>query len=199
MIQPDNSLTQQNAAMIFIDLQAGPLMTIGSIDQEELRANVAKLAQVAALYMLPVVVAAGTQTGPGGAVIPEVTAHLTEPMIVRHSTPNALRMSVFAEAVVETGRTHLILAGIALDVGVLLTALGLRTAGYSVYVVADATGAVTTRAEEAAFARLRHAGVIVSSWASLAAEIQEDFAAPHGDALLELLHPQLKTDTHKVL
>jgi nicotinamidase-related amidase len=144
--------------------------------------------------MLPVVVAAGPQTGPGGAVIPEVTAHLTEPMIVRHSTPNALRMSVFAEAVVETGRTHLILAGIALDVGVLLTALGLRTAGYSVYVVADATGAVTTRAEEAAFARLRHAGVIVSSWASLAAEIQEDFAAPHGNALLGLLHPRLKTD-----
>jgi hypothetical protein len=46
MIQPDLSLTQQNAAVIFIDLQAGPLMTIGSIDQAELRVNVAKLAQV---------------------------------------------------------------------------------------------------------------------------------------------------------
>lgn len=194
MNQAETSLTQQNAAVIFIDVQAGPLMTIGSFAQDELRANVAKLAQVAALYALPVVVAAGTQIGPGGVVIPEIPAHLPEHRGVRHSTPDATRTPAFAEAVAALGRTHVILAGIALDVGVLLTALSLRRAGYIVYVAADATGAVTTRAEEAAFARLRHAGIIVSSWASLAAEIQGDFAAAHGDTLLQLLDPRLHAD-----
>jgi nicotinamidase-related amidase len=194
MTQPPPTLTQQNTAVVFIDLQTAPLTTIGSIEQSELRANAAKLAQMAALYALPVIVAAGTQTGPGSEVIAEVAIYQSTASTVRHSTPNAQRTSAFADAIGALGRTHLILAGIAADVGVLLTALDLQSAGYTVYVAVDVTGAVTARAEAAAFDRLRHAGVIVSSWASMAAELQGDFAAPHGRELLDLFNPRLLAD-----
>lgn len=188
-MQPLPALTAANAGIILIDLQQGPITTITTLDLSTLRANAAKLAQVADLLELPLVLAAGTQPGPGGAVIHELAAR---PNLIRHSTPNACLTPAFMATVAALHRDHLILGGIALDVGVLLTALGLRAAGHTVYVAADVVGAATDRAEQAAFWRLTQAGVICSSWASLAAEIQQDFDAPHGRELLGLINPRLQ-------
>jgi nicotinamidase-related amidase len=108
-----------------------------------------------------------------------------------------LQSSEVLAAIEQTGRSKLIIAGLASDVGVLLTALAARAREYTTYVVWDATGTITARSEQAAMARMQQAGIILSSWSSLATEIQQDFSKEHGRELLGLISQRLQEDARE--
>ena len=184
-------LQRENAALIFIDLQVGPISTIRTIEQQELKQNAIALATVAQIFQLPTIFAAGSQTGPKGAYLPELLTILPDHIFVRHSTTNAWQTSAFTDAIKQIGRKKLIIAGIATDIGLLFPVLSTLADGYEVYVVADVCGTLTARSEQAAFSRMAQAGAIMTSWASLATEILQDFSSEHGMQILKLINEQL--------
>ena len=187
-------LTRDNATLVLIDLQVGPLSTIRTIEQQELKQNSIALATITQMYSLPAVFAAGSQSGPGGAYMPELLQLLPEHKHVIHSTTNVWQTPAFPAAISQLQRKNLVMAGIATDIGLLFAVLSARSAGFNVYIVTDVCGTLTQRSEQAAFMRMMQAGAIMSSWASLAAEIQRDFTAEHGRRLLEIINKQLALD-----
>ena len=190
-------LTRDNATILFVDLQVGPLSTVKTMEQEELKRNALALATVAQMHKIPVIFTAGNQPGPGGAFLPELTQLFPDTTLIRRSTINSLQAAEVLAAIRQTGRSKLIIAGLASDVGVLLTALTARAHGYATYVVWDATGTITARSEQAALSRMQQAGIILSSWSSIATEIQQDFSKEHGRELLGLISQRLQEDARE--
>ena len=80
------------------------------------------------------------------------------------------------------------LAGIATDVGVTLTALGAIRLGYTVFVAVDLCAAVSERAEIGAWSRLTQAGATLLSWPALIAELQGDYTVGVGPELIQLVN-----------
>ncbi len=192
VLQPSSSyipLRRDRAALILIDLQVGHLGAIKTISPEQLTRNVAALTQIARLYALPVILTGSKQPPPEGLFLPEVTRHLPDPTVVERTTSNAWNAPEFVAAVEATGRRQLVLAGVALDIGVALPALsaGYEVAGYEVAVVVDATGATDARVETGTLMRLAARGIALVSWASVGMELQGDLALPQGRELMQII------------
>jgi nicotinamidase-related amidase len=79
----------------------------------------------------------------------------------------------FCERLEETGRRTVVIAGIEAHICVTQTALSLVRAGYHPYVVADAVCSRRPTDREIALARLRSAGVVVTTSESVLYEALE--------------------------
>jgi nicotinamidase-related amidase len=184
-------LSRDNAVMIFIDLQAGPISTIKSMEQQELKDNAISLAKVTKLLELPVIFASAGIPGHGGTFLPELIELLPDRIEVKHSTNNSWETPEFVAAVENTGRKKLIMAGIATDVGLLLPAVSAVASGYQVYAIVDVSGTLNSRIEQAAWMRMMQAGVILTSWTAFTAEVQRDYNKEPGKQLRAIIGERL--------
>jgi nicotinamidase-related amidase len=75
-------------------------------------------------------------------------------------TMNAWDDPHFVKAVEATGRTHLLFAGVTLQVCAALPAYSALAAGYKSYVVVDASGVPSATNRQVGIARIQQAGVI---------------------------------------
>lgn len=80
----------------------------------------------------------------------------------------------FRNAVKATNRTQIIMASIMTDVCTTHLALSLRDAGYSVWANAEASGTSSTLVRDISNDRMRHAGVQVVSFFSIACDLMRD-------------------------
>ncbi len=126
---PD-SLRIESVLMAFIDLAAGPLTTVASMPQTELRANAGFLAEACALLDLPVLIARAPLPGAAANLLPEVERRLPRATQLHHTTNDSWEEPSFVNAVRASGRRQIVLAGIATDVGVALTALSALRDGF---------------------------------------------------------------------
>ena len=156
-------LTPDNAIVLLIDHQIGPLW---DLEFSASRRRVVDLARLAQTLGVPTVV---TTIAPKtcGPVIPELGVVIDESRIIVRRTANAWDDARIRSAVDACGRRKLILAGSVLDVGVALCALAAAHAGYEVYAPIDASG----QASHAALLRLSRAGVIVTTTSLVSAEL----------------------------
>jgi nicotinamidase-related amidase len=97
------------------------------------------------------------------------------------------------EAIAATGRTSLVIAGVASEIVVQRTALDALASGYAVYLAVDACGGVSARTEEAAWRRVTQAGGITSSVTTFAAELAGDFTTELGGGTLGIMYETLST------
>jgi hypothetical protein len=122
--------------------------------------------------------------GKAGESIAEVREHFAGAETVGHCTNDAWESAEFVAAVHRHQRGQLVFAGIALDVGVALTALSAMRAGYHVAVLTDVCGAVSERAEQTAWLRLAQAGAVLTNWTAFAGEVQMDYGKGRGPEVL---------------
>ena len=164
LIDPTHDrLTTDNACVLLIDHQIGPLW---ELEFAEPRRRVVELAAMARRLNLPTIITAiGLETL--GPIIPELTAANEEaPHLVR-SEVNAWDDLAVRGAVESTGRRKLIIAGSAAHVGVALCAKSAVDAGYDVYAPIDASAQFS----HSASAWLSRAGVILSTVSLVTAEL----------------------------
>jgi nicotinamidase-related amidase len=95
------------------------------------------------------------------------------------------------EALRASGRSIVILAGVASEIVVQRTALDALGAGFEVQVAVDACGGVDARTEDAAWRRIGAAGGVTTSAITFAAELAGDFTTPLGGATLGILYEML--------
>ncbi len=185
--QNDSLITPQNAVITFIDYQPDQFAGVHSVEHDELLVNVIMLGKVAASFKLPVVLSTvGVQLGMSGTdeKLREVLPGVPE---IDRTTLNSWEDPDFREAVEQTGRKKLIIAGLWTEVCVAFPALDALREGYEVYFVADAIGGVSSVAHEAAIKRMTQAGAVPISLLGLASELQRDWGRPEADRLRKIL------------
>ena len=178
------TLTPENAVLAMIDHQTGLMVGVRDMNPAQLKNNINGLSKMAAVLEMPSVVTASYPQGPNGPVMPEILSTLPNAEVInRQGEINAWKSKEFVEAIEKTGRKKIIMAGIVTDVCLMFPAISAVAEGYDVYAVVDASGTWDTVTRDAAIARMTQAGVKVTTWASVLAEVMDDWRSPKGQEL----------------
>lgn len=184
--------TPQNAAMVLLDHQTGIMLGVGDFTAAEFKNNILALAKIAKVYDLPTVLTTSYEDGPNGPLMPELIEMFPERKVIkRPGQINAWDDPYFVAAIEATRRKTLIMAGVTTDVCLTFPAISAVAAGYTVYAVIDASGTWNQSVQQAAMLRMTQAGVIVTNWVSVAAELQKDWRLPTGRDMAKLFHEHL--------
>jgi nicotinamidase-related amidase len=179
------AVTRENAAVLFLDLQAEIVSNARTLPLDRLKRNAGVLAKLAALHQLPVFLSA---VPPGGAFISEVLEPLGSPEIRMRTQTTAFGDAGIVDGLRAGGRRVLILAGVASEIVVQRTALDAIAAGYDVLVAVDACGGIDARTEDAAWRRITAAGGATTSVITFGAELVGDFATELGGKTLGIVY-----------
>src|SRR3954454_9620706 len=113
MAKPYSGLSADDAVVLLIDHQAGLLSLVQDYSPDEFKNNVLALAGIARLFELRTILTTSFEAGPNGVLIPELKALFPDaPFIPRPGQINAWDNADFVKAVKDTGRKHLIIAGV---------------------------------------------------------------------------------------
>jgi nicotinamidase-related amidase len=189
------SLSPENASVLFIDSQTSLMLGTQSIDTTLLTTNTAGLAQLAALFKLPVVLTTtgGGGHGPAGPLIRPITEAFPDvPIIDRMGHLNAMDDPRFATAVAQAGRPKVILSGITTDFCLVYPAMSLVAAGYHVFVAVDASGSWTKAINDAALQRMIQMGVTPTNVQSIAGELLNSASLQDPDAAKTYQGPMME-------
>ncbi|WP_255358397.1 isochorismatase family protein [Mycobacterium sp. URHB0044] len=173
--------TRDNTAVLLIDHQVGLFTGVRDIDVNELKHNVVGLARAARILGLPIVAVTTARDSMWGPTIPELKQALGNGDILDRSTVNAWddeRFVAKVNGVRETGRDHLIIAGLSFEVCASFVAISARENGFHPVVVLDACGTFSHHKREAGLARLATLDIEVSDYATMIVEIMADNADP---------------------
>ena len=163
-----------NVAMLLIDHQSGLFQTVHDMPFTTLRRLATALAKLATLAKIPVITTASVPQGPNGPLIPEI--HQSAPhakYVPRRGEINAWDNPEFVQAVKDTGKKQLIIAGTITSVCMAFPSIAAVAAGYQVFAVVDASGTYSKMAEEITLARVVQAGVVPMDVAAVASELQK--------------------------
>lgn len=181
-------ITRENAALCLIDHQLGLFTGVRDITVAELKKNVVALAKAAQVLGLPVVVATTAKDQLWGPTVPELISALKQPYAsIDRMTVNAWDDPNFVKAVESTKRSHLIFAGITLQICAAFPAYSAIAAGYNSYVVVDASGAFSKAQHETGLLRMAQQGVILTDYFTIMAEIMASNADPLSAAVYDAL------------
>ncbi|NJR60721.1 MAG: isochorismatase family protein [Cyanobacteria bacterium CRU_2_1] len=169
-------LTSDNAALLLIDHQVGTMaFGLTDLDAVNLKNNTLWLAEAANAFNLPTILTTSNPQGANGPLFPELMATLPNAPIINRVIINAWNDSAFVDAVNQTGRKKLIMAGVTADVCLTFPAIGAVGDGYDVYAVMDASGTVNQHALYASMFRMSQAGVKIANTNMVIAELQADW------------------------
>jgi nicotinamidase-related amidase len=174
--KPTSRLSKDDAVVLLVDHQVGLCSLVQDYGPDEFLNNVLALADTAKLFNLPTILTTSFENGPNGVIMPEIKERFPDaPFIARPGQINAWDNEEFVQAVKDTGRKQLIIAGIVTDVCVAFPTLSALEEGYEVFVVVDASGTFNKSVRDAALMRMAHAGAIMTSWFAVAGELQRDW------------------------
>jgi nicotinamidase-related amidase len=178
-----------DAALVLIDHQSGVMELVHDTSPAELRNSVIALAKLGIVFQLPTVLTTSLDQGPNGPIIPELRSLFPDvPVIHRTGSISAWDYPEFVAAVEKTGRKNLIMAGVTIDICLAFPAMQAVDAGYTVYGVVDASGALDVTTREVTIARMRDHGITPLTWTTVAAELQRDWSLPSGQDLGRVFH-----------
>lgn len=176
-----------NAVLVLVDFQVGPLWEPEALD---LRRDVVRLAKAARLLDIPTVLTsvAGDVCGP---VVPELIETLRGARHVEREAANPWHDAGVRRAVESTNREHVLIAGAMTEIGVRYAALGAVESGYRVHVVIDVCGHLNESAATSAVLWMKRGGVKLTSLGPLVSELgKAELDMVTCDALaLALRHP----------
>jgi len=176
MNKPYIRLDKNHAAVLLIDHQAGLLSLVRDIDPDKFKNNVLALADLARYFKLPTILTTSFEEGPNGPLVPELKETFPEaPYIARPGEINAWDNDDFVNAVKDTGKKQLIIAGVVTEVCVAFPALSALEEGFDVFVVTDASGTFNEVTRHSAWARMSAAGAQLMTWFAVAAELHRDW------------------------
>ncbi|HFZ0791247.1 TPA: isochorismatase family protein [Klebsiella pneumoniae] len=185
-----DQFTAENSALLLIDHQVGTMQLIKNIDSGFAGKQAIALAKLAKILNLPTVITSSQEDRAQGPIMPEIAEILPAAHAARIKRPgvvNAWAYPEFRDAVLATGRKHLIMAGVTTDVCLIFPAIDAALEGFSVQAVMDASGSPSDLSEEFSRQRMHDAGVVLTATNTLIAEIAQDWSTPDGQQLIGLL------------
>ena len=148
---------------------------MGSIDRQVLLNNTIALARTAVVFRLPIVVSTSASKIYSGRLMPVVAKVLPSLQPIERRNMNLWEDEAARNAVIATGRRHLLISGLLTEACVSFPVLSALAAGYHVSVVADACGGLTAASHDLALRRMESSGARVTSWIQVLLELQRDW------------------------
>ncbi|MFB3887742.1 MAG: isochorismatase family protein [Thermodesulfobacteriota bacterium] len=158
MIQ--DRLTPFNCVVILIDFQADLLLTIDSIDVRTLIENAMALSRMTSSFGIPTILTTIGANSFGGPLLSQLQTIFPKGRAIECTTMSVWEEDRVKKEVERTGRRKLVMTGLWTDFCVALSATQAVEAGYEVYVVIDACGDLSKRAQDRAVQRMTRAGAI---------------------------------------
>jgi nicotinamidase-related amidase len=166
----------KDCIVLFADLQQGIIELARTIPPEQLRKGVRGLAKLAKIFDIPVIVSSvAGEDGKPAVITPEIEEGYGKYSIHHRSTANSLLSEEILTIIRNSGRHTLLISGVATELAVQLPATTAAEHGYRAFVVVDACGGISERTEQAALARIAHAGATTTCVMTLAGELAGDF------------------------
>jgi len=179
---PPSLLRRGNCLLVIIDMQQKlvPVMH----NQEDLIANVARLARFAGIVGLPTVVSEQSKLGPTIDQIASVLPSGAE--TIEKISFDCFGCGPFQEKLWEHDRPNLVLAGIEAHICVAQTGLS-GLVGHGVHVISDAVASRRESNRQVALDRLQQAGAVLSSTEMFMYEILRQAGTEEFKAVLPLV------------
>ncbi|WP_220466059.1 MULTISPECIES: isochorismatase family protein [unclassified Colwellia] len=191
--------TPENTAMLLIDHQVGTMGWVGSASLEEIKMNTIALARAADAVGMPLILTSSMEDQAQGPLFEELQQAVPEAYanrVIRGGMVDSMKDEGFANAVKNTGRKNLIIAGITTDVCVIYPAITSVQAGYNVQVVVDGSGSPTQTADDTALRRMENNGVTLTTTNQLVAELAQDWSTENGQKLMQVLYEEILSKQH---
>ncbi|HEV3134979.1 MAG TPA: isochorismatase family protein [Acidimicrobiia bacterium] len=194
--------TYEDCALVLIDYQKEMFEVIRSeTDADLVELNVRLLARAAKAFDMPIVLSTvGVGYGLNGPTRPTILDELEGIEPIDRSSMNAFEDAQFRDAVQQTGRNRLIIAGLHTEICLTFATVQALKDGYDAMYVTDAVGGRSQIAHRTGIERLAHAGAVPSTALSVVTELFRDWATPPAGPALEVIHwyfrevPQLTTE-----
>ncbi len=164
-------LTPDNAAMLLIDHQVGLFQFLPSVEPLKLKNNIIALAKVAKRFNLPTLLTTSWPQGPNGPTMPELVELFPDHDIIERDTVKFWDHAPSAKAVETMNRKKLIIAALDTTTCLAFAAIYGVQRGYDVYAVVDASSTFDELNQQAAMMRMSAAGVVVTTWVPVLAEL----------------------------
>ena len=176
----DHLLTPQNCVLAIIDFQPIQVMSESSRDRRVLISNIIAVARTAKLFELPVILSTtNVASGRNAPMIRQIVEIFPTIEPLDRTALNAWEDDDFLQAITETGRKKLVIAGLWTEGCLSLTVLDALAGGYDVYPVVDAIAGTSLEAHNTALDRMVQAGAKPTSWAQVVCELQRDWDRSH--------------------
>lgn len=171
-----NRLDKDNVTLLLVDHQAGLLSLARDFNPDEFKNNVLALADIAKFFEIPTILTTSFEDGPNGPMVPELKEMFPDaPYIPRPGQINAWDNADFVQAIKDTGRKQLLVAGVVTEVCVSFPVLSAIEEGYEVFVVTDASGTFNEITRYAAWDRMSQAGAQLMTWFAVGGELHRDW------------------------
>lgn len=164
-------LTPDNAAMLLIDHQVGLFQFLPSVEPLKLKNSIVALAKIAKRFNLPTLLTTSWPQGPNGPTMPELVELFPEHEIIERDTVKFWDHPPSVEAVKKMNRQKLIVAALDTTTCLAFAAIYGVQQGYDVYAVMDASSTFDELNQQAAMMRMSAAGVVVTTWVPVLAEL----------------------------
>ncbi len=167
----EHELTPDNCAFLMIDHQVGLSSFLTSIAPAVLKNNILGHAKTAKAFDIPTVLGTSWPQGPNGPTMPELLDMFGKESVIDRPFVNFWNDETSRETVKSLGRKKLVISGLALEVCVAFPAIAAAAEGYEVYAVIDASADFNPLITEVTIQRLASAGVVVTTWVAVLAEL----------------------------
>src|SRR5216117_4572246 len=171
----DALLTPESSVLVLIDHQPFQFANLHSHEPTMVVNNVIGLAKTAKVFGVPTILSTVVEER-GGFLIKGLQDVFPEQKPINRTFINTWEDSRVVDDVKKTGRKKVIMAALWTEICLAMPAIQALGEGYEVYIVTDASGAVSLEAHEMAIQRMIQAGAIPITWMVFAAELQRDWA-----------------------
>src|SRR4051794_9823914 len=187
--------TYEDCALVLIDFQKEMFEVIRSeTDAALVELNVRLLAKAAKAFDLPVVLSTvGVGYGLNGPTQPAILAELPGVEPIDRSSMNAFEDGPFHDAVEQTGRKRLIIAGLHTEICLTFATVQAVKDGYDAMYVTDAVGGRSQVAHRTGIERLAHAGAVPTTALAVVTELFRDWGGPLREPALDVIYWYFRT------
>ena len=188
--------TTTNTALVLVDHQVGTINWVGSVrpeQREQIKVWARLLARFAKGAGIPVVLTSSLEDQAQGLLLPDFADILPEAYtnrVKRDGVINAWDDPHFADAVRQTGKKNLLMAGLTTDVCLVPPAIGAKKEGFNVVALMDASGACTELAEETSRTLLNQNGVHTMTTIPMLTSLLGNWNNPASGAFFEAMEKE---------
>jgi nicotinamidase-related amidase len=169
-------LDSGNHVLVMIDHQSQMAFATKSIDAVMLRNNAGLVAHSARIFKVPTILTTVAEKTFSGPMFDEIKAAHPKVEVIDRTTMNTWEDGRITDQVNKFNKGKIVFAGLWTSVCIVGPALSALDQGFEVYVIADASGDVSTEAHERAMERMIQLGVRPMTSLQYLLELQRDWA-----------------------
>jgi nicotinamidase-related amidase len=175
MTELETLLTPDDCVAVLVDFQAGLAFGAESIARQTVVNNAVALARTAVAFNVPVVASTSASRVYSGPLLAPLQEALPAVKAVERRNMNFWEDDAVRQAIIQTKRKRIIIAGFLTEACVSFPVLSALKAGFEVFVVADACGGLTPVGHDVALRRMERAGAQMTTWIQVLLEFQRDW------------------------